>query len=87
MQSTGNQEQLWMLDTGEQGILQQPLSKFVCILNWGNCVLSLTSVVEVDILKSCSPQSFTSVSSLWLFSKTKTSDLCFCWFNSVLYCI
>lgn len=55
MQSTGNQEQLWMLDTGEQGILQQPLSKFVCLLNWGNCVLSLTSVEEVDILKSCNP--------------------------------
>lgn len=55
MQNTGNQEQLWMLDIGEQGILQQQLGKFVCILHWGSCFASMTPIEEVDSLKSYNP--------------------------------
>lgn len=71
MLNTGNQEQPWMLGTGEQGIPQQQLSEFVCISNWGSRFVSLTSVEERDSLKSCNPQTFTSVSSCGYSLKEK----------------
>lgn len=72
MQNIGNQEQLWMLDTGEQGIPQQQLSEFVCILNCGGksfCVAAITwgsgqfkKLQPIDIYFSI---------KLWVFSKKK----------------